>query len=560
MSVKDRLSGLLETALAEARAQGFLRGEASPRIVLEVPKRENQGDFATTLALSLAKIEKQAPRELAMRLVSLIEGRYDAIEKIAVAGPGYINFFMKKTYWHKTLLKIHEAKENYGRSDVGRGKSVQIEFVSANPTGPLHVAHGRAAALGDALGLLLEAVGYRVSREYYMNNVGGQMDLLGRSTYLRYRELFGETVTLPEESYRGDYIIEIAKRLKASDGDRYLEGDEANRVPFFTAYSAKTIVESIQNVLWRFGVEFDHWFSEADLYRKNEVDAALAFLKSKQVLYEKDGAFWVSTMKFGDDKDRVAVKSDGRKTYFASDIAYHRNKFERGYDRLINIWGADHHGYIGRIKAVVAAMGYPADRLTVLIHQLVNLLRDGKPIRMSKRAGNFVSLREVIDEVGVDATRFFFLMRRSDTAVDFDLELAKKASNENPVYYVQYAYARLCSIVRVAVEQAWDIDEVVRNTTVEDLEILALPEEQDLIKQLARYPDLLRSAAEALEPHRITFYLQTLAGMLHSYYFKCRVITEDRLLSGARLVLIAAVRIILKNGLGILGIHAPERM
>ncbi|MBN4054380.1 arginine--tRNA ligase [Nitrospira defluvii] len=560
MSVKNRLSKLLETAVSEARIQGVLEGEVCPKIVLEVPKRESQGDFATTLALSLAKIEKQNPRDLAKRLASLLEGRSDDIEKIDVAGPGYINFFMTKSYWHKMLLEIHEKKENYGRSDAGGGKSVQIEFVSANPTGPLHVAHGRAAALGDALGCLLEAVGYRVSREYYMNDVGGQMALLGQSTYLRYRELFGEMVTLPEGSYQGDYIIEIAKQLKASDGDRYLQGTETERLPFFTSYSVQTIVEWIKNDLWRFGVEFDDWFSESEMVKKNDVKSALAFLKTKQVLYEKDGATWVSTMRFGDDKDRVVVKSDGRKTYFASDIAYHRNKFERGYDRLINIFGADHHGYIGRINAAVAAMGYPADRLTFLIHQLVNLLRDGKPVRMSKRAGVFVTLREVIDEVGVDATRFFFLMRRSDTAVDFDLELAKKASNENPVYYVQYAYARLCSIVRVAEEQGWDVIEVGQNTTCEDLAVLALSEEQNLIKQLSQYPDLLRSAAEALEPHRITFYLQALAGMLHSYYFKCRVITEDRALSRARLVLITAVRVVLKNGLDLLGIRAPERM
>lgn len=422
------------------------------------------------------------------------------------------------------------------------------------------MAHGRAAALGDALARLLEAVGYQVDREYYINDVGNQMALLGRSTYLRYRELFGEEITLPDESYRGSYIIEIAEAIKKSAGDRYLIGSEEEHLPFFVRTSYQTILGWIGRDLEQFGVHFDRWFSEEDLYRNKEVDASLAFLKSAGVLYEQDGALWVATTRYGDDKDRVVMRSNRQMTYFASDVAYHRNKFERGYDRLIDIWGADHHGYIARVKAAAAAMGYSPDRLDILIHQLVNLLREGKPVAMSKRSGEFVTLREVMDEVGVDATRFFFLMRRSDTSLDFDLELAKKASTENPVYYVQYAHARLCSILRVAAERGWKVEEEIQNAKLADLTVLDLPEEQALIKQLSIYPDLLKSAAEMLEPHRLTFYLQELAGMLHRYYFDHRVVTEDLPRTRARLVLMAAVQIVLKNALSMIGVRAPERM
>ncbi|MCG3115310.1 MAG: arginine--tRNA ligase [Candidatus Manganitrophus sp. SA1] len=558
--MKAILTGLLTEVIAEARKQGKLKQGKSAQIILEVPKREGQGDFATTLALSLSKEEGRPPREIASDLVALLQGRSPLIEKIEIAGPGYINFFLSKDHWYQTLLDIREKKGRYGQTSIGGGKKVQIEFVSANPTGPLHVAHGRAAALGDALALLLQAAGYQVDREYYINDVGNQMTLLGRSTYLRYRELFGEKVTLPDESYRGSYIIEIAEEIKKSAGDRYLTGSEEEHLPFFVRTSYQTILGWIRRDLDQFGVRFDRWFPEEDLYRNKEVDASLEFLKSAEVLYEQDGALWVATTRFGDDKDRVVMRSNRQMTYFASDIAYHRNKFERGYDRLIDIWGADHHGYIARVKAVAAAMGYSPDRLDILIHQLVNLLREGKPVAMSKRSGEFVTLREVMDEVGVDATRFFFLMRRSDTSLDFDLDLAKKASTENPVYYVQYAHARVCSILRVATERGLNVEEEIQNAKLADLTVLDLPEEQALIKQLSNYPDLLQSAAEVLEPHRLTFYLQELAGMLHRYYFDHRVVTEDLLRTRARLVLMAAVQIVLRNALAILGVRAPERM
>ncbi len=565
MSIQENLKEktlvqLLKEAVSHCQSQGIFTGTGTPKIVLEVPKHDGQGDFATTLALSLAKIEKKPPREIASHLVSALTDQVSWIEKIEIAGPGYINFFLTNAYWLQTLLNIHDQQTHFGKSTPKNKERVLIEFVSANPTGPLHIASGRAAALGDALARLLETVGHKVDCEYYLNDIGTQMTLLGRSTYLRYRELFGETVTLLEGSYQGEYIIEIAETIKKQKGDQYLDRDEASSLPFFTKFSFDTIVFWIKKDLHDFGIDFDRWFSESELHEKNEVDLALDFLKTKTMSYQKNGASWVNTTQFGDDKDRVVVRSNGQKTYFASDIAYHKNKFDRGYDRLINIFGADHHGYINRMKAAVQALGYNPKNMTILIHQLVNLLRDGKPVKMSKRAGTFVTLREVLEEVGVDATRFFFLMRRSDTSLDFDLELAKKATNENPVFYVQYAHARLCSIVRVAKEKAWDVDHVIQNPNLQSLAALTLPEELAIIRLLSQYPELIKSSAEAMEPHRITFYLQSLAGLLHSYYFSCRVITEDVALTKARLVLVTAIRIVLQNGLHILGLTAPEEM
>ncbi|MFQ5587704.1 MAG: arginine--tRNA ligase [Nitrospiria bacterium] len=551
---------LLKNAVDTCRADGRFSGKEIPRIVLEVPKHEGQGDFATTLALSLAKIEKIPPRDIAAALVSVLENKTPWVQKIEIAGPGYINFFLTNDFWRRALLTIHDQQSNFGTWSAPVKEKVLIEFVSANPTGPLHVASGRAAALGDALARLLEAGGHTVNREYYLNDIGAQINLLGRSTYARYRALFGEATALPEGGYQGDYIIEIAEALKKRDGDRYLHDPETAHLSLFTQYSLETISDWIRRDLHDFGIDFDRWFSEKTLDDQNEVTTALDFLKSQKMLYEQEGAQWVRTTPFGDDKDRVVVRGNGQKTYFASDIAYHRNKFERGYDRLIDIWGADHHGYVNRIKAATQALGHKPESLTILIHQLVNLLRDGTPVKMSKRAGTFVTLREVMDEVGVDATRFFFLMRRSDTTLDFDLELAKKATNENPVFYVQYAHARLCSILRVAKAQGWDVEAVIQQADLNTLRPLELPEELAIIRELSRYPELIQSAADAMEPHRLTFYLQNLAGMLHRYYFSCRVLTEDEALTKARLVLIAAIRIVLQNGLRILGISAPEEM
>ncbi|MFQ5580152.1 MAG: arginine--tRNA ligase [Nitrospiria bacterium] len=577
MAIKTALIKWIAFVVSEAQQAGTLKDVSRTQIPLEAPKKEGHGDFATTLPLLLAKVEGRSPREIATQLAKQLndpglrqkfEGANQpedgfllpTIEKLEVAGPGYINFFLTRASWHRELINILREDKNYGRASIGEESKIQIEFVSANPTGPLHVAHGRAAALGDALARLLKSVGYQVDREYYINDVGGQMRLLGESTYLRYRELFGEEIDLPDEGYKGAYIIDIARSVMEKEGDRYMYGPAEMHLPFFISHSYKTILGWIKRDLNTFRVHFETWTPEAEIHRENKIDAALKLLESKKVLFEDEGALWVKTSRYGDDKDRVVRRGNRKLTYFAADIAYHQEKFERGYDRLINIWGADHHGYIARIKAVVEAMGYPPEGLQVLIHQLVNLLRDGKQIKMSKRSGEFVTLKDVIDEVGVDATRFFFLMRRSDTSLDFDLELAKKATNENPVFYVQYAHARVCSIERVAKDRGWDVEETVRGITTEDLSHLTLPEEQALIKQTSRYPELVLSAAEALEPHRITFYLQELSGMLHRFYFGHRIITEDTALTKARLVLMRTVRIVLRNGLDLLGISAPEQM
>ncbi len=564
--MQDQLISILKTALEKAVAEGQLKQQESPSIILDIPPQKEQGDYATPLAFSLAKTQKQSPRHIASLLVTLLNQSLPPfIERIEVAGAGYINFFIKQEAWRKTLLEILNKREVYGQSNLGVGKRVLIEFVSANPTGPLHVAHGRAAALGDALTRLLRAVGFTVEQEYYLNDMGTQMTLLGQSTALRYRKLLGEEIELPAEAYQGSYINDIAKEFKdklpqlpqyslGQNPSVALIEEEARK------FSFTKICSMIEADLQMFGIHFDRWFSEAALHKNKEVEQAIALLRSKEMVYEADGATWVATTRYGDDKDRVILRQSGEMTYFASDIAYHKNKFDRGYDRMINIWGADHHGYVARVKAAVSAMGYSPQSLDIVIHQLVNLLRDGKPVRMSKRSGEFVTLREVIEEVGVDATRFFFLMRRSDTSLDFDLALAKSTSDENPVYYVQYAHARICSIFRVAAEQGLDIENAVLGMTEVDLIPLTLPEEIDLLQKLSFYPDTISEAASRLEPHRINVYLMELAALLHRYYFKARIITEDRVTTRARLGLMMAVQIVLRSALGLLGVTAPEKM
>ena len=557
--MQAKLTALLKEALAEGVRRGDLKNGDDMPIVLNIPAQKEHGDYATPLVLSLSKRERVPPGNLALLLVSILNqlpSTASFIEKINVAGPGYINFFIKNEVSHGLLLEILKQGSEYGKANLFCGKKVLIEFVSANPTGPLHVAHGRAAALGDAIARLLRAVGYRVDCEYYINDVGNQMALLGQSTYLRYQELFGETgvttpaIEFPVEAYKGDYIVDIAKEIKDTHGG---VGAEKLLPSFFTQYTYEKILALNKDVLALFGMHFDGWFSEATLHPKN-VNDAIALLREAGVTYDADGALWVETTRYGDDKDRVIQRSNGELTYFASDIAYHKNKFDRGYDRLIDIWGADHHGYIARVKAAVSAMGYASERLDIVIHQLVNLLRNGKPVAMSKRSGEFVTLKEVIEEVGVDATRFSFSMRKSDTSLDFDLEIAKKTSDENPVYYVQYAHTRVCSILRVANEQGYVVEQEP------NVSPLTLPEEMELINKLTLYPDLVKMAAERLEPHRINFYLLELAGLTHRYYYKYRVVTEDAALTKARLSLMTAIKIVLKSALDLLGVSAPERM
>ena len=554
--LRKRLTEILNQAVGKSITSGDLKLKTLPPIILETPKDEAKGDYATTLAMTIASMEKASPRTIAEKIVNHIEDREAILDRVEISGPGYINLFLKQGYWISVLREVITTGDRYGQVDTGKGKSVQVEFLSANPTGPLHIGHGRVAAFGDSLANLLKAAGYDVQKEYYINDVGNQMETLGRSTYIRYKQMFDPDIPFLQDGYQGDYIKDIAKEISSGAKDRYLHVSEEEALPFFIQYSKDNILNGIRKDLEDFSIVFDHWFSEKSLYDTGEVEGVLRELKDKGYLYEREGALWLNTTLFGDDKDRVVVKSTGQKTYFAPDIAYHRNKFKRGFHLIVDIWGADHHGYEPRLRAGIQCLGYPEKDLKVILVQLVALLREGKPVSMSTRSAEFVTLREVIDEVGKDAARFMFLTRRPDSHLDFDLELVKRESAENPVYYVEYAHARIASIFRQAEERgipAPAIEDV-------DLSVLNLPEEIRMMKLIAAYPELVETSALALEPHRLTFYLQDLATALHNYYFHHRVITEDRRLTEARLILMQGIRQVLKSALAILGISAPERM
>ncbi|MEK6712615.1 MAG: arginine--tRNA ligase [Nitrospirota bacterium] len=554
--MRKKLTEIIKQAIDKSMTSGFLQTRTIPLLILEVPKDESKGDYATTIAMGMASLEKKPPRSIAEAIAGNIEDTEGIIERIEIAGPGYINFFLRTGSWLETLRKVIALGDGYGQVNIGEAKPVQVEFVSANPTGPLHVGHGRGAAFGDSLSNLLRAAGYNVRKEYYINDVGNQMETLGRSTWLRYKQIFDPAVPFMDDGYKGDYIKDIANCVITEAKDKYLSMPESDAVPFFIKYAKDNILEGIRKDLDDFGVIFDEWFSEKTLYETGEVEDILMQLKEKGHLYENEDALWLNTTQFGDDKDRVVVRANGQKTYFASDIAYHQNKMKRGFHFIVDIWGADHHGYEPRMKAGVQCLGNPVERLKVILVQFVTLLREGKPVSMSTRSGEFVTLREVMDEVGKDAARFMFLTRRSDSHLDFDLELVKKESSENPVYYVQYAHARIMNIFKQAEERGIPMPSV--DST--DLSLLALPEEIRMIKLIASYPELIEASAQALEPHRITFYLQELATALHNYYFHHRVITDDRKLTEARLILLQGVKQVLKSGLTIIGVSAPERM
>jgi arginyl-tRNA synthetase len=535
--------------------------ETIPSIEVEVPPNDSMGDLATPVAMSLSKILKKSPRKIAEELVNSIkdlsaQAGKSAFEKIDIAGPGFINFTFSKEYLYSEIKKLIEYKSGFLREDIGKGRRVQIEFISANPTGPLHLGHGRGGATGEALSNLLKAAGYNVEREYYINDAGKQVKLLGLSVFARYQQLLGIEYPFPEEGYRGEYVEEIANAIIKEEGGKYIKANFKVVSDFFIDYSYKKILFSIKEDLKDFGITFDIWQSERELYEKGDIEKSIEDLKIRGFIYEKDGALWFRSTAFGDDKDRVIIKQDGEYTYFTSDIAYHRKKIEKRYDELIDIWGADHHGYIPRVKAVIEALGYPKERLKVLLVQMVNLLRGGKPVQMSKRAGEFVTLREVIGEVGADTTKFIFLTRRPDSHLDFDLEVAKAQSSENPVFYVQYANARINSIFTHAKEKSINTDRLYDA----DLRLLSIYEELRIIRKLLIYPMIFEGAVNTHEPHRITFYLQELSGMFHPYYNKCRVISDDIELTRAKLALCEAIRIVLQDGLEILGINAPEKM
>jgi arginyl-tRNA synthetase len=554
--MKQMLVALLEKSIQAGIEGGLLDLVAIPPIEVELTKDPGHGDYATNVAMILAAQARKNPREIAKILSEKIDDAGGALEKVEIAGPGFMNFFFREDCWSSLLEAVDREGDRYGTADLGKGRRIQVEFVSANPTGPLHIGHARGAVVGDVMANILAAVGYRVFREYYINDAGNQMNNLGKSVFLRYREHLGGQVEFPDGCYRGDYIKELAVELVKRDGDRYLDQDPQEASALFTDYAACAILEGIKEDLRTFGVVFDLYFSERELYRDDGVGKLLRTLQEKDFIYSEGDALWFRTTSFGDDKDRVVVRQNGDPTYFAADIAYHRNKFQRGFETVIDVWGADHHGYIPRMSAAVQALGYGKDALKVILIQLVNLLRDGKPAAMSTRSGEFITLREVVDEVGKDAARYNFLMRRSDSHLDFDLELAKRQSNENPVYYVQYAYARICSISRMAVERGC----MTPSYDKADLSLLKLPEEITLIKAITRFPEIVEGAARTLEPHRLTFYLNDLAGLFHSYYNKHKVISDDGALTGARLFLVMSIRTVLKNVLNMLGVSTPEKM
>lgn len=530
-------------------------GLKEPTVEFEIPRDERLGDLSTPVSMSISRVMRKPPREIAERIVDSIKDM-DILESVNIAGPGFINFTFSKGFLYSELRRLLEERESYLRRDLGKGKRVQIEYVSANPTGPLHLGHGRGAALGNALSNLLRVGGYKVEREYYINNAGRQMMLLGLSVFVRYQQLLGLDHPFPEDGYRGTYIEDLAKEILRHYGEGYKGKDFEDVKDLFIEYSYNRMMEEIKKDLSDFGVSFDTYQSERSLYEDGKVERSIEDLKERGHIYEKDGAVWFRATNFGDDKDRVIVKREGDFTYFASDIAYHREKIEKGFDEIIDIWGADHHGYIPRIKAVIKAFGYPEEQLRVLLVQMVTLLRGGKPVQMSKRAGDFVTLREVVDEIGPDTTKFIFLTRRSDSHLEFDLETVKKQTTENPVFYVQYANARINSIFNHALDKGIEIERLYEA----DLSFLDQEEEIRIIKKLLYYPLIFEGAIRSHEPHRITFYLQELSGLFHSYYNRYRVVTEDRDISLARLSLCEGIRVVLREGLGILGISMPERM
>jgi arginyl-tRNA synthetase len=556
--MKSKLQILLGSAVKVCINKGLIEADAVPVIEIDIPKDASHGDYASNVAMVLASRVKGSlpPRRIAAVIAEHIQESDDVLERIEIAGPGFMNFFIKEHMWATLLEDVDKLGDRYGASDYGGGKNVHSEFVSANPTGPLHIGHARGAVVGDVVTNILEASGFLVFREYYINDAGNQMNNLGKSVLFRYRELLGEGIEFPDGCYQGDYIRDIAQEIIDKEGDIYCARNQEEAVRIFTDYAASAILNEIKEDLKAFGVVFDNYFSESNLYKDDRVAQLLAELEKKQFIYSDGETLWFKTTDFGDEKDRVVIRKNGEPTYFAADIAYHQNKYDRGFETIIDVWGADHHGYIPRMVACIEALGHQKDSLKIILVQLVNLLRDGKPVAMSTRAGEFVTLKEVVDEVGRDAARYNFLMRRSDSHLDFDLELAKKQSSENPVYYVQYAHARICSILRNADEQGYEIP----GYDAVDLRFLKLPEELKLIKAISRLPEVIEGAALALEPHRLTFYLNDLAALFHSYYNKHKVLSDEEGLSRARLFLIKSILIVLRNVLRLLGVSAPEKM
>ena len=552
LKMKSKLVTLIKNIIDEACSEGLLPSNKIPDLQIEIPKIEKQGDFSTNIAMVMAKTQRMAPKKIAEIICNKIEIRDSIVEKAESAGPGFINFFIKHSAWIDTLKNVHED-EKYGQSNFGNGEKIQVEFVSANPTGPLHVGHGRGAAVGDALSSILSFCGYNVQKEYYINDSGRQINTLGRSLYYRILEQNGNEIDFPEDCYQGDYIKDLAKEIEAD----VLSMEEDRAIDICAKYASKEILKTIERDLNSFGVSFDNWFSEQSLYDNGLVDESIKDLTSREIVYENDGALWFNTEKYGDEKDRVVVRSNGVTTYFASDIAYHKEKFDRGFDRVIDVWGADHHGYIARMNAGIEATCSKSDNFEVVLIQLVSLLRDGEQVQMGKRSGKFVTLKDVVDEVGSDAARFMFLTRHYESSLEFDLEVAKEKSSNNPVFYVQYVHARIASIVGKASTEK-GISEIGWKDYF--AELLVENEEIALIKKMENYPEMVLESAKSMEPHRVTFYLRDLSKLFHNYYNKHKVLVDDEKLLRSRLYLISAVKKVIKNGLDLLNISSPEKM
>lgn len=552
MDIKEILAGAIKKAALTAIEKGTVKDGELPEVLLEVPPQKEFGDFASNFAMQSARSLKCNPRIVAQAVIDNLDCAY--VDRAEIAGPGFINFYLKDNWLSDMFANIVKAGENYGNLTAPTKEKIQLEYVSANPTGPLHVGHGRGAAVGSSLANLMKAAGYDVTREYYINDAGNQINNLAASVNARYLEAYGIDVEFPENGYHGHDIIETAERIKRIYGDKFLHMDEDKRIEEFRTIALKEKLAALKEDLEAFNVTYDVWFSEQTLHDGNKIKEACDLLTERGYMYEKDGALWLKATEHGDDKDRVVIRDNGVPTYFAADIAYHRNKFERGFDRVINLWGADHHGYIARMKAAVGALGYNPDQLEILILQMVSLYRNGELVKMSKRTGQSVTLNELIEEVGTDAARFFFVMRSIDSQLDFDLTLATEKSNENPVYYIQYAHARICSIFRqlkeAGIEEAADADYT----------LLADPTETELIKKLGEYPELIASAAKERAVHRVAHYVHELAGLFHSFYNQCRILGVDPEVQQARIKLVKATQHVLRHALNILGVSAPERM
>lgn len=547
------MADAVKKAAEKAMEEGMLNKGALSEILLEVPPQKEFGDFATNFAMQSAKSLKCSPRSIAQAVADNMDCSY--VDKIEIAGPGFINFYLHRNWLYDTLAEIIAAGEHYGNLECGCREKIQVEYVSANPTGPLHVGHGRGAAVGNALTNLLRAVGCDVSSEYYINDAGNQISNLAASVNARYMEALGQQADFPENGYHGYDITETARRIIRIYGDRFLRMDEAERLQNFRTIALREKLAALKEDLEAFNVTFDVWFSEQTLHDAGEIRKVCELLTERGYMYENDGALWLKATEYGDDKDRVVIRDNGVPTYFAADIAYHNNKFSRGFDRVINLWGADHHGYIARMKAAVGALGYSPEQLEVLILQMVSLYRNGELVKMSKRTGQSVTLNELIEEVGTDAARFFFAMRSIDSQLDFDMTLATEKSNENPVYYIQYAHARICSIMRQLQEAGIEPSE-------EGLQLDALKEEEELelIKKLGEYPELLAAAAKERAVHKVAHYVHDLAALFHSFYNQCRILGVAGELQQSRIALVKAVGHVLRHALGILGVSAPERM